>query len=307
MAISLGFLSPKMQHRPQLACEIMTEGVMAARQTTAGEVSMAFAPLAAGTLRPSIGEANLPQPGLVSSAIRKAVEEVATGREKQLTLVVPDAAVRVLVLDFDTLPSSTKEAMPILRFRLRKQIPFEVDDAAISYQVMRQAKDHSKVLVSVMPAAIREEYEGVVRAAGYEPGVVLPATLASLAALSSEQTALVVRRNGVTLTTAIAQGDEVLLYRTLELPESGRAHYDELARSLSVAEAYYEDNLHSTPSALYYAGPGGAESLERELQDGVISTADSLRVVDLVPVGVGALNAMPRGLSAGVMGALAQA
>jgi type IV pilus assembly protein PilM len=184
---------------------------------------------------------------------------------------------------------------------------FDIDEAAIGYQVMRQTKEQTKVMVTVMPGPVRAEYEGAVRAAGYEPGVVLPATLASLAALNSDQAALVVRRNGLTLTTAITQGDELLLYRTLELPEIESAHQDELARSLSVAEAYYEDTLQSAPSAFYYVGPGGAEGLIHELHSGGTPAEQMPRVVDLVPVGVGALNAMPRGLSAGVIGALAQA
>ena len=52
--------------------------------------------------------------------------------------MVPDAAVRVLMLDFDSLPAKVQEAMPIVRFRLRKLMPFEVDDAAVSYQVMEE-------------------------------------------------------------------------------------------------------------------------------------------------------------------------
>ncbi|WP_446744350.1 hypothetical protein [Silvibacterium acidisoli] len=285
----------------------MPEGVIAARQTGVGEATMAYASLPAGMVRASVGDVNLQQPGAVTTAIRKAVDEVVTGREKQLTLIVPDAAVRVLILDFDSLPAKAADALPILRFRLRKLMSFEIDEAAIGYQVMRQTKEQAKVLVTVMPGPVRAEYESAVRAAGYEPGVVLPATLASLAALNFEQAALVVRRNGLTLTTAITQGDELLLYRTLELPESDREHHDELARSLSVAEAYYEDTLQGAPSALYYVGPGGAEGLVNELHSGGMPVDQSPRVVDLVPVTVGALNAMPRGLSAGVIGALAQA
>ena len=36
--------------------------------------------------------------------------------------LVPDASVRVLLLDFDTLPTKTADILPILRFRLRKLV-----------------------------------------------------------------------------------------------------------------------------------------------------------------------------------------
>ena len=99
---------------------------------------MSFAPLAAGVVKPGLSEANFADPPVVALALQKALDEVSS-REKQLTLVVPDAAVRVLMLEFDAMPAKAQEALPIVRFRLRKLMPFEVDDAAVSYQVMRRA------------------------------------------------------------------------------------------------------------------------------------------------------------------------
>ena len=303
MAISLRIVSSDTSLRPGLACEITPEGVLAARRTDGEQATIAFAPLAAGVVKPGLGEPNFADSSVVTAALRQALDEVAS-RDTKLTLVVPDAAVRVLILDFDSLPSKAQEALPIVRFRLRKLTPFEVDDAAVSYQVMRHEQDQMRVLVTVMPAAIRSEYENAVRAAGYEPGVLLPSMLASLAALGSDEAALVVNRNGLSLTTAITNGDELLLHRTLELPASGAARREELAQSVSVASAYFEDTLHTAPDVLYYAGPGGAEEFIAALG---AETSDGLRVVrDLVPTPTtGVVSAMPKGLAAGVMGALA--
>jgi type IV pilus assembly protein PilM len=168
------------------------------------------------------------------------------------------------------------------------------------------------VLVTVMPGAVRAEYEGAVRAAGYEPGVVMPSTLASLAALTSSDAALVVNRNGFSLTTAIAAGDELLLHRTQELAAGDGQHQDELVQSVSVARTYFEDTLHTSPEVVYYVGPGGAEEFARVLEDGAKDEAeDGLRVRDLVAgpamgtAGAMVASGMPRGLAAGVTGALA--
>jgi type IV pilus assembly protein PilM len=303
VAFSLRIFSSDTSLRPRLACEIMPEGVLAARQTANDQAVMAFAPLEAGVVQPGLAAANFADQAVVVAALRKAVDEVAV-RDKQLTLVVPDAAVRVLILDFDTLPSKPQEALPIVRFRLRKLAPFEVDDAAVSYQVMRQEQDQLRVLVTVMPADIRAEYEGAVRAAGYEPGVLLPSMLASLAALRSDDAALVVNRNGLSLTTAIINGDHMLLHRTLELPAGIAEQREEMTQAVSVASAYFEDTMHAAPGVLYYAGPGGAEAFVATLGG---ESEDGLRMVrDLVSAtSTGAVNAMPKGLTAGVMGALA--
>jgi type IV pilus assembly protein PilM len=306
VAIPFRILSPNTKLRPKLACEITPEGVIAARQQTADEATMSFAPLAAGIVKPGLSEANFTDPAAVTLALQKALGETSP-REKPLTLVVPDAAVRVLMLEFDTLPAKAQEALPIVRFRLRKLMPFEVDDAAVSYQVMRQEHGQTHVLVTVMPAAVRAEYEGAVRAAGYEPGVVLPSTLASLAALTTSDAALVVNRNGFSLTTAIAAGDELLLHRTQELPADEGQCQEEMVQSVSVARAYFEDTLKASPEVVYYVGPGGAQEFARMLENGVKDEIeDGLRVRDLVAgPAMGAAGTMPRGLAAGVTGALA--
>ena len=75
-----------------------------------------------------------------------------------------------LLLDFDSLPPKLADALPILRFRLRKLVPFEVEDAAVSYQAMPGKTGVVRVIVAVSPAAVLAEYEAAVYEAGYEPG-----------------------------------------------------------------------------------------------------------------------------------------
>lgn len=299
MNFSLRILSPSSSLRPPLACEITPEGVLAARHTTGSDAVLAFTPLAAGAVQPGVAEPNLVDPEAVTAALRKALDDVAA-REHNLTLVVPDSSVRVYMLDFDSLPAKKQEAMPIVRFRLRKLAPFDVETAAVSYQALRQSAVQTRVLATVMPSAIRLEYERAVRAAGYEPGVLLPSMLAALAAVPQGDTALVVHRSGHSVSTAITSGDDLLLYRSLDLPPEPELQRDDLIQTVSVAAAYYEDALHTAPRVLYYVGPGGAEGFSAALG------ANSEGVVrDLVPNPSGAITALPKGLAAGVMGALA--
>jgi len=305
VALSSRIFSPTSSLRPALACEITPEGVLAARQAAGGQVDMAFVPLAnplsPDVLRPGLAAPNFVDRAAVVAALRQALDDVSA-KDKSLTLVVPDATVRVLVLDFDSLPAKAQEALPIVRFRLRKLAPFDVDHAAVSYQVMRQDhgkdQDQTRALVTVMPAPVRAEYEDAVRAAGYEPGVVLPSMLASLAAARSDEATLVVNRSGLSLTTAIASGDELLLHRTMELPASLAAQREEMAQSVTVASAYFEDTMNKAPKVLYYNGPGGADEFAAALGPEFRQT---LEIRDLAPES----RSIPAGLAAGVMGALA--
>jgi type IV pilus assembly protein PilM len=259
----------------------------------------AFVALPAGTLIPGIAEANLRAPEAVAAALRSALDQVSP-RSRSVTLVIPDSAARVFVLDFDSLPAKAAEALPVLRFRLRKVAPFDVDQSAVSYQVLSQEKHSVKVLATIMPSTSLHEYEGAVRAAGYEPGAVLPSALAVLAAANVVEPILAVNLSSASLTTAIAAGNDLLLYRTLDLPTESEPRLVEVQRGIAVAAAYYEDRLGARPAQVHFAGSVDAEDFARAL------TETHLPVIELAPAStVGAMTAGgPIGF-AGVTGALA--
>lgn len=288
--------------RPPAAVELAPEGALAAALPGAGEPpTYAFAALPPGALVPGIGEPNLRAPEAVAGAIRKALGEVSP-RSRAVTLVVPDIAVRVFVLDFDSLPGRAAEAVSVLRFRMRKMVPFDVEHAGISYQVLSEDKTECRVLTAILPNHILEEYEAVVRAAGYEPGAVLPSSLAALAAIESREPVLVACLSPLALTTSITNGQDLLLYRTLDLPEDPGARLAEVQRGIAVASAFYEDKLIYKPTQLQYAGYGGAAEFTRW------TGKQDLDVVDLAPhPATGATTALGKVNLAGIAGALAGA
>jgi type IV pilus assembly protein PilM len=292
--------------RPPAAVEITPEGILAAAIPALGQPPVyAFVPLAAGALLPGIGEPNLRAPEAVAAAIRSALDQVSP-RSRSVTLVIPDTVVRVFVLDFDSLPAKPAEAYPVLRFRLRKMVPFDVEHAGLSYQVLVEKKEEVKVLAAVLPGPVLAEYESVVRAAGYEPGAVLPSSLAAMAAVDSLQAALIANLSSLALTTSIANGQDLLLYRTLDLPENPVLRQDEVRRGVAVAAAYYEDKLGARPTRLHFSGHiGSADVAGSEIFASWIDDPE-LAVVDLVArPATGAATALGTASIAGVAGALA--
>ena len=230
------FLPRSLGTRPRLACEVRADGVVAARAEDATAVLQAVARvrLTEGIVLPqfhpddAVAE-NGVGPGSVAGvretvgrgtlvgALRTALEEVGQ-RGRDVTLVVPDAAVRVLLLDFDALPAKAAEALPVVRFRLKKLLPFDADGAAVSYQVMATTRDGLQVLAVAMPREVQAEYERLVREAGFEPGAVLPSTLAALAGLAEGETPMLVVNAGLEgVTTAIVKSGVLLLHRTVDL------------------------------------------------------------------------------------------
>src|ERR1035441_3739654 len=129
------FLPRSLGTRPRLACEVRADGVVAARAEDATAVLQAVArvPLAEGIVLPqfhpddAVAE-NGAGPGSVAGvretvgrgalvgAVRTALEQVGQ-RGRDVTLVVPDAAVRVLLLDFDALPRSEEHTSELQSLR----------------------------------------------------------------------------------------------------------------------------------------------------------------------------------------------
>jgi len=241
--------------RPELACEIVPEGVIAARRQPGSGLLASAAFAAFGAHAPTAAFApyldkDSPRVGLpgmqtgnpqerdaVVQTVRRALESVG-GKNGVVTLIVPDQSVRVLVMDFDALPHKASDAIPLLRFRLKKMLPFDVEEAAISYQVL-PAKTGTRAVVAVVPSAVLREYETVVREAGFEPGIVIPSTMACLGMLGEDDATLLVHSSTQCVTTAIASGQELLLHRTQELPWA----QEQLAQTMNPTTAY---ETHST-------------------------------------------------------------
>lgn len=291
--------------RPPAAVELSPEGVLAAAIPSPGQTPVyAFQPLPAGALIPGIAEPNLRAPEAVAAAIHTTLGQVSP-RTRSVSLILPDTVVRVFVLDFDSLPTKAAEAFPVLRFRLRKMVPFDVEHAGLSYQVLAESKSECKVLAAITPGPILAEYEAAVRAAAYEPGAVLSTSLAALEAGSANETleaVLGANLSHIALTTFIMNGQDLLLYRTLDLPEDPGLSLDEVRRGIAVATAYFEDKLLARPSRLHYAGLGGAHEFARLIGD------SELEVIDLAPTpDTGAVTSLGSTSIAGVAGALARA
>jgi type IV pilus assembly protein PilM len=306
--LSKAKLGSQLGGRPPVAVELSPQGVLAAASPGQGQPPVyAFEPLRAGSLVPDLGEPNLRSPEVVVNAIRTALGQVAP-RTRSVTLVLPDTVVRVFVLDFDSLPARADEAIPVLRFRLRKMIPFDIEHAGLSYQVLVENRTECKVLTAVLPGAVLAEYEDAIRQAGYEPGAMLPTSLAALGAIDTEEPVLAANLGALALTTSITHGQDLLLYRTLDLPEDPVMRLDEVQRGIAVAAAYYEDKIGARPHLLHYAGIGAggnsaAEDFARWIDD------PELTITDIAPrPETGAATPLGNLLSlAGVVGALAGA
>lgn len=285
--------------RPRVACEISAERVVAARMADgATNLEAATAALPPGLLTPGLQQANVTDRAKLVPALKELLTAVA-GRSRDICLVLPDSTTRVMLLDFETLPDKKQDADAVVRFRLKKSLPFDVDQASLSYE-RQGTKDQIRVVAAVTPHSVLEEYESLVREAGYNPGTVLPSMLAALGLVDGTRPAMVIKVEHGTTTFAIVDQDQLLLYRSLDNGGStvtGESLVDDVNTSL----VYFEDRYGVNVERLLVTGVHSAQALQDSLGGG------QLRVEELVASSAasGTTGNPNKALLAGVAGALA--
>jgi type IV pilus assembly protein PilM len=176
-------------------------------------------------------------------------------RGAPLALLIPDPAVRVFVLPFESLARKADDALPLLRWRLKKSVPFDVEETTVSW--MRQAgRDGSlEVVTAIARQRIVREYEALLEAVDARPGVVLSTTLAVLPLLGDSGATLLARLCGSTLTTAVVYGESLCVYRSTELV-AGARQFDPQALLDEVfpAAAYFQDTWGREVDRAYLVG-----------------------------------------------------
>jgi type IV pilus assembly protein PilM len=243
---------------PPLALEIAPDRVAGARWTRTGSVDgFAMEDLPAGALLPSAVESNLTNPSAVKAAVTSVFGRLRA-KDEAIALILPDPVIRVFLQHFDQFPRSPHEAFPMLRWKLKKSVPFEADETLISY--MRQAPRESGVDVVTALARLRiiREYESLAESAGLYPGVVLNSSLAAVALLEEEKPTLLARVSGASLTTAIVREGVLCGYRCTELPAHGNDLTPEmLLEEIYPVAAYYQDTWREGIQSVRVAGLAG--------------------------------------------------
>jgi len=287
--------------KPKLACEIAADRVLAGRVSDRGNtVEMcATSELAKGCVVPDLLEANVRERKGVFDTVRDTLGSL-NSRSRDVIAVLPDAAVRVVLLDFETLPANRTEAESVVRFRLKKSLPFDLDKAKISYDA-QPAASGLKVVAAVALHSVIEDYESVFREAGYSPGVVLPSMLAALGAANAERPTLVVKVDARTTSIAILDKNQLLLFRTLENPRGVTISGEQLAEEVYPSVVFFQDTYHLNIEHIFVAGLSDAGGAVPALRAQTGAEVTELVADSQLGASVGSI---PKWRMAGVVGAL---
>lgn len=252
---------------PELVCEISEAGIAYAR--LGQERRTGFAPLDAGVVRVSPVEQNVLLPDVLAAEVRKIAGESPNRKRRPAAVILPDFCARLSVVDFDSFPTAPAEQLSLVRFRVKKTVPYDVETAKVQYFVQQLAGQSKKydVVVGLIPMDIVARYEAPFRAAGLQPGLVTTSALAALGLLdgagaSANSVTLFSKLTGRVLTLCALGGNALRMVRTVELTD---VVPEEINAILYPTMAYIEDEFGSRPSNIYLCG---FESIGDQLADG---------------------------------------
>ncbi len=269
---------------PAYAFEVSEAGISSADLAKAPQTE--FHPLTPGTVSVSPLRDNILMPDELAAAVRGLAPVNGNRRRRDIALILPDYCARVAVLDFDSFPADAKEQISLVRFRMKKSVPFDVESAAVSYWA-QSAGGKVDVVAAVAQLEIVARYEAPFRAAGMNPGLVTTSSLAALQLVEGRQVMVVAKLSGSVLTLMVLNGGVLKLIRCLELGDVAADVYPTIA--------YVEDQLGAKAEMLLLCGFGaGTEEYQRQFHKDLGIPVEALRS----PAGV------PGETNAGLMGYL---
>ena len=159
--------------RTSLGVEINPSGVSFALlggSTAAPRLErVSYAPLAPGCLRISLREANILDPQSFSGAVRNAYNLLLHSGTR-LSVTLPDTVGRILMLDVEGRFKSRAEGLDIIRWKLKKNLPFDIADTHLDYQQLSVRENGDMALmVALVSRAVISQYEELLMAAGFTP------------------------------------------------------------------------------------------------------------------------------------------
>jgi len=257
---------------PGMAFEVSEAGIAAARIGNRTELD--FRPLQPGVLAISPLKENVLNEAAFTAAVKDLAAAHAARRGKDAALILPDFSTRTTVLDFDTFPTDAEEQLALIRFRLKRSVPFDVEDAAVSY-LAQQGPKRVDVVVVMAPREIVSHFEAPFRAAGLNPGLVTTSSLAALELAPEGGLTMIAKLTGKSITLLVRDKTTLKLVRCLDLPST---ELEDITAVLVPTFVYMEDNLGGRAEKLLLCGFGArTEEAKRLFEQELAVEVDELR------------------------------
>jgi len=255
---------------PSHIFELSEAGIAFAQRGNGRSGDPGFAPFEPGTLIVSPVEDNIHKADAATVVLKYIAPLDSSRKRRRAALILPDYAARVSVLDFDSFPSSPEEQLSLIRFRLKKTLPFDIDSAAVSYFAQPAEKGATIEVVAVIVALeIIARYEALFRGMNFHAGEVTTSALAALhlcpPATRAGAVHVIAKLSANTLSVMVLRGEILKLFRCVALEEVTE---EQVLAVLHPTLSYVEDELAAPAEKLTLGGfPSGSLSSLRYEKD----------------------------------------
>ncbi|HZN55327.1 MAG TPA: hypothetical protein VFB67_08390 [Candidatus Polarisedimenticolaceae bacterium] len=202
----------------------------------------------------SIFRPNLGSLGEMTAQVKDLLERSGTKAGK-VSLILPDNLAKVSIVTLPERPPNRKQLNELLRFKLRRSVPFRLEDAVISSWPLPGPGPELHLLVAVMLRSVVEQYETAFQAVGARPGLVDLCTpslfnlarpeMARAVAGGSDAALLNCTRNYFTL--MIVRADRAVFFRCKTYAggedDDTAPRLAVMGRELASSFSYYEEKL----------------------------------------------------------------
>lgn len=198
--------------------------------------------------------ARLAAPERFRAVLGKVIEKDPT-KFSRVSLLIPDNYARVAIIPFEEVPRSRRDAIELIRWKIKKSVPFRVEDAAVDYQVLESDRAGLSVLAVLTPRSIVEEFESVFASIGIHAGLVELSTFSlinlcrsRLAEGSRDQELLLANVTGTFFSFVIFRAGRIAFFRSKAFAadvgsDASEAAIRLLRREIQTSLVYYREKL----------------------------------------------------------------
>jgi type IV pilus assembly protein PilM len=285
---------------PDAAIEIAPDGVSIAVLGSRGADAMVqaygAAELPPGAIVPALVGHNVVNRPAVVEALRAACER-AGHRPRRAALIIPDVSARVSLVRFDQVPSRRDDLDQLIRWQVKKSLPFSLDEASITHSPGVRVESGREFIVVAARRDVVAEYEGVCDEAGIHAGLVDVATLcvANLYLAGSPPAGdwLIVHIRPEYTSIAIMRGSDLIFFRNHTENDT-----EPLSDVVHQTAMYYQDRLSGHGFSRIFTGgrsrvAGGIETAILDIEARLGTIVEPLDPTAMAPL-VDRISVTPR-------------
>jgi hypothetical protein len=206
----------------------------------------------ASLLAPTIGD-----PAGLSAAITDVMRLAGAESATRISLALPDIAARVFLVDLAELPVGRAQAEEVVRFRIKKSIPFRPEESRVSWDVVgRDDEGRVQVLVAVAPENAVRPLETLLQDLGLRCGLIDLSTFGVFNALRLDgqldggdgEDSAVLSATPSYFSVVLLRGGRLIFFRAKSYHAQGGFRGEEslnaVNRELRSTLGYYDEHLH---------------------------------------------------------------